>query len=80
MWIVLIGIGAISPFPTFAGKGFSFPTKMVLPIFAIYALIIVGLIARPWEAWLLLGVIYIILIPFSILKFNKLKKNAYSDN
>ena len=80
LWIVLIGIGAISPFPTFAGKGFSFPTKMVLPIFAIYALIIVGLIARPWEAWLMLGVVYIILIPFSILKFNKLKKNAHSEN
>ena len=57
LWIVLIGIGAISPFPTFAGKGFSFQQNGSANICNLCS-------NNCWfdcetlEAWLLLGHLY----------------------
>ncbi len=77
-WMVAIGMGAISTVPTFAGKGVSIPRPFALPALGLFAIVISGLIARPWETLMLLGVIYLAMIPVSFLRFQRLKSRKES--
>ena len=75
-WMAVIGASAISTVPTFAGKGMKIPRPMALPALGFFALLLAALAARPWEVMLAIGVIYVALMPVSILRFSRLKSNA----
>ena len=75
-WIALVGASAISTIPTFAGKGIKIPRNFALPALGLFALIIAGFIARPWDMMLGMGVIYIAMIPVSIWRFSSVKAVA----
>lgn len=70
--IYMVGIGTlmVSRVPTFSGKSFSrIPREYVLPILASLALGILSLVSFPWESLLALSLLYLALIPFSIMAF-----------
>lgn len=73
LWLALVGAGAISTIPTFAGKGVHLPRTSALPALALFALILAGLVARPWDVWVGLAIVYLALIPVSVVKFHRLK-------
>lgn len=75
-WIAIVGASAISTIPTFAGKGMKIPRSMALPALGLFALVIAGFIARPWDMMLGMGLIYIAMIPISIWKFSSVKAAA----
>ena len=75
-WLAVIGIGAISTIPTFAGKGIKLPRAMVVPALGFFVLVVGALISRPWDVLIALGVVYVVLIPVSVLRFNRIKAHA----
>ncbi len=75
-WIAVIGASAISTIPTFAGKGMKIPRSMALPSLGLFALIIAGFLARPWDMMLGLGLLYLLMIPVSMVTFAKVKAAA----
>ncbi len=77
-WLVLVGIGAISTLPTFAGKGMKLPRAMALPSLGFFVLVIAALISRPWDVLIALGVIYVALIPVSFIRYRQIKARALS--
>lgn len=74
LWLAVVGAGAISTVPTFAGKKMKLPRAMVLPMMGLFALIVAVLVSRPWETWVVLALAYIALIPLSVLRFARVKK------
>ena len=76
IWLVVIGIGAISTIPTFAGKGIKIPRAFALPALGFFVLIVAMLFSRPWDVLIGLGVVYVALIPVSMVRFQRIKTNA----
>jgi len=68
-WMVLIGAGAVSQIPTFAGKRLKLPVSAVLPVLAVIALLMAGLVAHPWLTYLVLTTLYAASIPVSAIRF-----------
>ena len=79
-WMVLIGAGAVSQIPTFAGKRIKLPVSTVLPVLAVIALLMAGLVAQPWMTYLLLTMAYIASIPVAALRFYRMKAEAGEKN
>lgn len=73
LWLALVGTGAISTIPTFAGKKINFPRALALPALGIFALVLAALVSRPWEIWVGLALAYVLLIPISMLRFARIK-------
>ena len=55
LWIALVGTGAISSIPTFAGKKFQLPRAWALPALGLCALTVAAMMSRPWDVWMLLS-------------------------
>ena len=72
-WTVLVGIGAISTFPTYAGKKLFLPKYFALPFLSGFALITAAIFVKPWFVWIFIGVVYILHIPFSSIMHRRLK-------
>ena len=72
-WTVLVGIGAISTIPTYAGKKLFLPKYFALPLLSSFALIVAAIFIKPWLVWICLGGIYILHIPFSVLAHRRLR-------
>ncbi len=73
VWVVIVATSSISTLPTFSGKKISISKKMALPAFAVFALAVAIVASRPWESWIALAFIYILLIPFSMMRFRGLR-------
>jgi CDP-diacylglycerol--serine O-phosphatidyltransferase len=75
VYLVLIGILMVSRIPTFSGKNFTrIPREYVLPILVLLALGVLSLISFPWESLLVMSIVYLALIPFSILAYRRRKR------
>ena len=48
VWLVLIGAGAVSTLPTFAGKKLKLPVDTVLPVLALVGLVGAAIVTEPW--------------------------------
>ena len=68
-WLVLIGAGAVSAIPTFAGKGIKLPVGTVLPVLALVALLAAGLFAQPWLTYIAITGLYVLSVPLSVIRF-----------
>jgi CDP-diacylglycerol---serine O-phosphatidyltransferase len=74
-YLVLIAILMVSRVPTFSGKSITrVPREWVLPILAVMALAILFLVSYPWESLALAAAIYLVLIPVSILSYQRKKR------
>jgi CDP-diacylglycerol--serine O-phosphatidyltransferase len=80
IWIVIVGIAALSTIPTFAGKGMKIPRSYALPALGAFALVIAGFIARPWEMMLGMGLLYIVLVPVAVIRFARVRAIATKSN
>jgi CDP-diacylglycerol---serine O-phosphatidyltransferase len=77
MFIVAIAILMVSRVPTFSGKTVTrVPREMALPILAGAVLAIVCLITFPWETLLVGGVLYVSMIPVSVIQYFRYKRQA----
>ena len=72
-WTVLVGIGAISTIPTYAGKKLFLPKYFALPFLSSFALIAAAIFVKPWLVWIFVALAYILHIPFSAIAYQKLK-------
>ncbi len=72
-WTVLIGIGAISTIPTFAGKKLFLPKYFALPVLSSFALLAAAIFIKPWLVWICLGIVYVLHIPFSAAAHRRIK-------
>ena len=72
-WLVLIGAGAVSTLPTFAGKKLKLPVDTVLPVLALVGLVGAAIVTEPWLTYLAVSMIYIISLPISALRFAREK-------
>ena len=79
LWLAAVGTGAISAIPTFAGKKFHLPRAWALPALGLFALMVAAMISRPWEVWILLSGIYILLIPVSVVRFAAVRKASTAE-
>ncbi len=68
-WLVLIGAGAVSAIPTFAGKRLKLPVSTVLPVLASIGLFMAGLVTQPWITYLVITSLYVASIPIAIRRF-----------
>ena len=81
VWLVLIGAGAVSTLPTFAGKKLKLPVDTVLPVLALVGLVGAAIVTEPWLTYLAVSMIYIISLPISALRFAREKPaQALSDS
>ena len=81
VWLVLIGAGAVSTLPTFAGKKLKLPVDTVLPVLALVGLVGAAIVTEPWLTYLSVSMIYIISLPISALRFSREKSaQAPSDS
>ena len=81
LWLVLIGAGAVSTLPTFAGKKLKLPVDTVLPVLALVGLVGAAIVTEPWLTYLAVSMIYMISLPISALRFAREKSaQAPSDS
>ena len=79
-WALIFGALMVSRVPSFSTKQLKLPPKMVVPLLAVFGLMIAGLINAPWPTLALMGLIYALSIPAASLHYliakKKLRLNA----
>ena len=75
-WLILIGVGAVTALPTFAGKRVKLPVGSVLPVLAVVGLLGAGVVTQPWITYLGLATIYIFSLPVAAIRFQQ-DRRAY---
>ena len=68
-WLVLVGAGAVSSLPTFAGKRMKLPVESVLPVLAGIGLLGAAVVTEPWFTYIAVVMIYTLSLPLSTLQF-----------
>jgi CDP-diacylglycerol--serine O-phosphatidyltransferase len=69
VWMAIIGVLAISTIPVFSGKKLKFSQMIALPALAIFALSLTAVIAWPWKTLIVIGFLYLLAIPISVVQF-----------
>ena len=72
---IIIAVLMVSRVPTFSGKTFTrVPREFYMPLLAALAVFMALLISYPWESLSILTLIYLVSIPFGVLRYLRLKK------
>ncbi|MEW5727531.1 MAG: CDP-diacylglycerol--serine O-phosphatidyltransferase [Pseudomonadota bacterium] len=76
--VFLLGVSflMVSTIPTFSFKKVRIPHKWVLPILLVIGLLAAFLVTEPWLTLVVVGVLYMGLIPLSVRSFRRLKREA----
>jgi CDP-diacylglycerol---serine O-phosphatidyltransferase len=78
LWIAVVGGLMISRLPTFSLKGLKVAPVMVAPVLLLVGLIAVALASTPWQTLALVGVLYLVSLPFAWLRHRRLARQ-YED-
>jgi CDP-diacylglycerol--serine O-phosphatidyltransferase len=75
---ILVGTAAllVSSLPVWSFKNFKVPAEYVLPLLLGTGLFVALLFADPWAALAAAGVIYAVMLPFSVRSFRRLRREA----
>ena len=75
---VLVGTAAllVSSLPVWSFKNFKVPAQYVLPLLLGTGLLVALLLAEPWAALAIAGIIYLAMLPFSLRSFRRLRTAA----
>ncbi len=74
---ILIAVLMVSRIPTFSGKTITrVPREYVLPILALMAVFVVFLFSYPWEFLSFMSLLYLVMIPVSVLSYQRQKRKA----
>ena len=63
LWLVVVGIGAVSAIPTFAGKRVKLPVESVVPVLAVIGVVGAAIVTEPWITYMMVSVLYILTLP-----------------
>jgi CDP-diacylglycerol--serine O-phosphatidyltransferase len=66
----------VSTLPIWSFKNFKVPAEYVLPLLLGTGLFAALLVADPWAALAAAGLIYILMLPFSVRSFHRLRREA----
>ena len=80
VWLVLIGAGAVSTLPTFAGKKLKLPVDTVLPVLALVGLVGAAIVTEPWLTYLVVATVYVTSLPISAFRFAREKSAQVSSH
>lgn len=75
IYSIIIGSLMISKIPTFSAKKIIIPEAYIIVVQLMLSLLIIALILEPWWTLPLVGMLYFLLIPYSIQLYRKLYKN-----
>ncbi|CAO3413766.1 CDP-alcohol phosphatidyltransferase family protein [Azospirillum endophyticum] len=75
-WTLLIGGLMVSTLPTFSFKGARVPAHWVVPALAGVGLLAAMMVSQPWWTLSIVGIVYMVSLPFSIAQFRKLQRAA----
>jgi len=78
-WLVLVGAGAVSSLPTFAGKRMKLPVASVLPVLAVIGLLVAAVVTEPWFTYMAVVTAYIVSLPLSLLRFIRERQKHEKD-
>lgn len=79
LWTIFIAAMMVSRIPTFSTKMVKLPSKFAVPVLAFAALIIAALVHAPWQTLTIMGLAYMIAVPFAVGHFRKLQKEHADD-
>ena len=65
-WILVVAAMMVSHIPTFSSKQIRIPYKMKVPALGIFGILITVLINDPWPTLALMGVAYLLSLPFAV--------------
>lgn len=74
--IVTVAFLMISRIPTYSFKQFGVPHKLVLPVLLLVGLMAAFLVTSPWATVTVIGIAYIVSLPFSVRSFRALQREA----
>ena len=80
IWLVLIGAGAVSTLPSFAGKKLKLPVDTVLPVLALVGLLGAAIVTEPWLTYLAVAAVYIVSLPIATMRFAREKSAQTSSD
>ena len=80
IWLVLIGAGAVSTLPSFAGKKLKLPVDTVLPVLALVGLLGAAIVTEPWLTYLTVATVYIVSLPIAAIRFTREKSAQNSSD
>ena len=80
IWLVLIGAGAVSTLPSFAGKKLKLPVDTVLPVLALVGLLGAAIVTEPWLTYLAVASVYIVSLPIAAIRFAREKSAQTSSD
>lgn len=66
----------VSSLPVWSFKNFKVPAQYVLPLLLSTGLFVALLFADPWAAMAAAGIIYLIMLPFSVRSFHRLRRET----
>ena len=78
-WLVLVGAGAVSSLPTFAGKRMKLPVASVLPVLAVIGLLGAAVVTEPWFTYMAVVTAYVVSIPLSLMRFLRERQKHEKD-
>jgi CDP-diacylglycerol---serine O-phosphatidyltransferase len=76
LWAGAIALLMVSQLPTFSFKGIRVPQKFVIPVLAGVGLIAAMLVSTPWLTLAMIGIAYLISLPFSFRQYRRLRREA----
>lgn len=73
-YVIMTGALMASRIPTFAAKRLRVPHVMVLPFMLLFAFYITLFIVEPWMMFWVTSLVYIVLIPVSMIRYRRYKE------
>ena len=74
-WLIILAAMMVSHIPTFSSKQIRVTHKMSVPTLALFGIMIAGLINEPWPTLTLMGVAYLLSMPWSVRHYDRKKKS-----
>lgn len=75
-WLVAVGALMVSRLPTFSFKKSKVPQEYVLFILVAAGLLVAGLAGAPWRTLTVVGVLYVLTLPFAYRSYHRLRREA----
>lgn len=73
-WALAVAAMMVSHIPTFSSKQIRVPVKMKVPTLAFAGIFIAGMINNTWPTLTLMGVIYLLSLPFGVRHYSRKEK------
>lgn len=74
VWTLVVAAMMVSNIPTFSSKQIRIPVGMKVPVLAVFAILLAGLINETWLTLTLMGVVYLLLLPLGVIHHARKQK------